>query len=62
MRRTDLMDTPIEVHRFIVEKLRRLSPEERAKLLIETIHAGWEIERAVRKQGLKPDGHAPRSA
>jgi hypothetical protein len=46
MERTDLMDTSEWAHRALVERLRQLTPEERARMTFERIKA----MRALRKR------------
>ena len=62
MRRTDLMDTKLEVHREIVRRLRAKTPAERASLLLDSLNLSWTLERRARTLGLKKHGRTDRSA
>ncbi len=62
MKRTDLICVSLDVHRYTVERLRAMTPEQRAHLLLQSIERTWGIERSVREQGLRPHGRTSRTA
>lgn len=53
VKRTDLMDTSVEVHREIVRRLRAMTPDERARRLLESIRFSLALEDRARSQGFK---------
>ena len=50
MRRTDLMDTSLDVHREIVRRLRAMTPEERMRLTLARISLGLVIHETAMKR------------
>jgi hypothetical protein len=47
-RRTDILDTSDWAHRELVARLRKLSPEERLRMLFQAIQFGFSLEIAGR--------------
>lgn len=53
MRRTDLMDTSEWAHREMVRRLRKLTPAERIRMVVELSQAGLEMRKAAQKRRTK---------
>ena len=45
MERTDLICVSLDVHRYMIARLRAMTPEERIRIAIQRMELGWEIHR-----------------
>ena len=54
MRRTDLQDTSLWAHRMMIERLRRMTPEEKFRVMFDRIEASRQMQRLAAARKAQP--------